>query len=61
MLNSVCGPVPIIGNKIATTKQAKELHGFGLQSVREIAEKYNGTYTLKSEENEFHIYVLMQN
>ena len=36
-----------------TRKSDKRNHGFGLSSVKQIVEKYNGEYVIKNENNEF--------
>ena len=42
-----------------TTKTDKKRHGFGLKSVRYIVEKYNGSMTLRTENNWFVIRILI--
>lgn len=40
----------LAGNpKLNTTKEDKEMHGFGLKSVRQIVEKYDGVYSVSEE------------
>ena len=58
--NSAAGKVRMEGNTVHTTKEQKELHGFGLNSVREIAEKYSGSCTIQSTEDEFTVYIILQ-
>ena len=58
--NSAAGKVQVEGNTVRTTKEQKELHGFGLNSVREIAEKYRGSCTIQSTEDEFTVYIILQ-
>ena len=58
--NSAAGKVRMEGNTVHTTKEQKELHGFGLNSVREIAEKYRGSCTIQSTEDEFTVYIILQ-
>ncbi len=55
------GNVKIENNKIITTKKQKELHGFGLQSVREITEKYNGSCTYSQEGHLFQAVLMLEN
>lgn len=59
--NATDGNVKIEGNKINTTKKQKELHGFGLQSVREITEKYNGSCTFCQEGYVFWAVLMLEN
>ncbi|MBP5184464.1 MAG: GHKL domain-containing protein [Lachnospiraceae bacterium] len=44
-----------------TTKNDKQNHGFGLKSIRRIAEKYNGSMTFTQEKNWVTIKVLLTN
>ena len=48
------------GHSIRTTKAQKELHGFGLSSVREIAAKYQGDCTFQSTDRDFTACLLLQ-
>lgn len=59
--NATDGNVKIENNKIITTKKQKELHGFGLQSVREITEKYNGSCTFSQEGHLFQAVLMLEN
>lgn len=59
--NALSAPVQIENNTILSTKKQKEIHGFGLQAIREIVEKYNGTCSIKQNEKEFHAYLMLQN
>lgn len=42
-----------------TTKDNKQLHGWGLPSVKDTVEKYNGTMECIREENEFTVSIMM--
>lgn len=42
-----------------TTKRQKDWHGFGLKSIRMIAEKYDGTMTISIEENIFNLNIVI--
>ena len=44
---------------IVTTKEDKANHGFGLTSVGEVVEKYNGTVKIETDENVFTITVAL--
>ena len=57
--NAVNENVKIDKTGIATTKKNKELHGFGLQSVKEIVNKYNGNYTFRQEQNNFETIIMV--
>ena len=47
--------------EISTTKKHKEVHGFGLKSVKEIVKKYDGNCTFRQEENKFEVIILLKN
>lgn len=42
-----------------TTKEDRFYHGFGMKSIRMITEKYNGYYSVKTENNKFFINILI--
>lgn len=44
-------------DKIATTKRDKELHGYGLNIINELANKYGGYSTIKTENQKFDMMV----
>ena len=46
-------PVQIIGGQIVTTKPDPLLHGFGLQNVEDILEKYHAEYTFSFDDGRF--------
>lgn len=47
------------GDNVATTKTDKENHGFGLASVKETVEKYNGTIEINPGDNIFTVKVVL--
>ncbi len=49
------------GNRFITRKEDKTKHGYGLKSVKNIAEKYNGFTEIINEENVFKISIHMLN
>jgi len=51
----------IIDGKIATGKKDTGLHGFGLQSIEELVNKYNGNLTISQKEGRFNLKIYMQN
>ena len=59
--NAVSEKVKIRNNEIFTTKRNKEIHGIGLQSVKEITEKYDGTISFEQKENVFTVIVMLRN
>lgn len=42
-----------------TTKENKELHGWGLPSVRDAVEKYNGTLRCINKDNQFAVSIML--
>ena len=47
------------GDKVITTKKDKKNHGYGLTSVKEVVEKYNGTIDIIPENNIFTVTVVL--
>ena len=58
--NAAAQAVKLDGKTIRTTKIQKELHGFGLSSVNEIAAKYQGNCTFHSTDHDFTAYLILQ-
>ena len=58
--NAAVETVKLDGKTIHTTKAQKELHGFGLSSVNEIAAKYQGNCTFRSTDHDFTAYLILQ-
>ena len=42
-----------------STKDQPHLHGYGLKSIKYLAEKYNGNLTISADEDVFHVNILM--
>ena len=61
--NSVAQNINLKGNNtlLETTKSNKQSHGLGLKIVNSVAEKYNGSLVIKSENNIFTVTVLLSN
>ena len=53
--NSSQGKVEFAKELPITTKTEKHIHGIGLQSVRDVVEKYSGTIVFSSKENQFKV------
>ena len=52
--NTMCQELVLDENGFPqTSKKDKENHGLGLQNVKKVVEKYNGTYEIKIEKNTF--------
>lgn len=59
--NSILTKAKIEKSRISTTKKDRLFHGFGLESIKEIVEKYNGHINYEQEENTFILKILLQN
>lgn len=59
--NATSEKIKIRNNEIFTTKRNREIHGFGLQSVKEIAEKYDGTVSFEQGDGVFSVIVMLKN
>lgn len=57
--NSYNGEINIEGYKIKTTKQDEELHGIGLESVKDVIKKYSGNIDYEYDDKEFHVMVML--
>lgn len=51
--------VQIVDGLPITTKREKEIHGYGLKSVRYTVEKYGGHMTIHVNENWFQLKILI--
>lgn len=58
--NAVAAPV-IADGKIVTTKQDKLLHGFGLESIGQLAQKYDGHSSLEYQDYVVTLKVILKN
>lgn len=62
IINNNTHSVPeIIDGKITTTKKEKQIHGFGLESIRTLAHRYNGDSFIEYQNGIFTLTVLLQN
>ena len=59
--NSIFDGIKLEEDKIQTTKADKLFHGFGLENINEIVDKYNGHMDYEQVENTFIVKVLLQN
>ena len=58
--SNIChAPVRTTGSRIPTTKKDEASHGFGLSSIREIAEKYGGSMTVNTGDVIFELVVMI--
>lgn len=44
-----------------TSKKDKDRHGFGIKSMRHIAEQYNGTLSFQTEDDIFYLHIYFPN
>lgn len=59
LTNNYTGEMNLEHGQISTTKDDKLLHGFGLAGIREIAERYGGSYKIKHTQNSFCLLVII--
>ncbi|MCD7733702.1 MAG: GHKL domain-containing protein [Clostridiales bacterium] len=52
-------PLQVSGAEIQTTKQDKNLHGYGIKSIRHTAEKYGGSVSISARDGWFSLKVLI--
>ena len=57
--NTVVGSVIKINSELKSTKKNTDRHGYGVKTIRSIAEKYNGTASFYEEGNMFYCQVMM--
>lgn len=53
------GGIDLVGGFPQTTKKDRNYHGFGLRSIRMIAEKYGGSVSVLAEDNVFNLNILI--
>jgi len=60
--NTIANNIPDLeSNDYITTKANKKLHGFGLRSIKHIAEKNKGNVIIEQDNNEFKIKIILYN
>ena len=59
IVNSIDKKISIHGSHIATTKADKLSHGYGIDIMKRIAHKYNGSCTLHSSEKELTVKIVL--
>lgn len=52
-------PIHSAGDELRTTKKDTANHGFGLRSIRAIAERYGGTLDIETQEGKFLLSILI--
>ena len=59
-LENTCSEVPVFQNGLpVTNKEDKNYHGFGVRSIRYIAEKYHGEVLMRAQNGRFYLDVLL--
>ena len=58
--NTCASPVNLSGGLPRTTKENAAQHGFGLRSIQRLADKHNGSMSVRMEENVFKLSVIMR-
>jgi len=57
--NSSIKVLVLENQSIKTTKQDKNMHGFGLNNIKKVVEKYQGEYKIKREKEQFILYLVI--
>ena len=52
-------PVKIVNGQYQTTKTEKEEHGFGISNIITAVERYQGTYAIETENQEFKFTIMI--
>jgi len=61
MTNPTAEKIEKVNGKLVSDKKVKELHGFGMQSMEEIVNKYNGNMSFSQNEGLFSLKIYVQN
>ena len=48
-------------NRLETTKNEKEKHGFGIKNIKSIVEKYEGNFQIEVENQLFRVKIFLPN
>lgn len=51
--------IPVKGGYLTTKKHGENTHGVGVKNVIKVVDKYNGTYDISTENNEFYFSILI--
>ena len=57
--NSCTAQLSVVDGEYRTTKRDKDMHGYGIKSIRYTAEKYGGSVSADCSDNWFHLSVLL--
>ena len=58
--NPIKEEVEIVNNKIETSKEDKDFHGFGLNNMKMKAREYGGSIKLESDDKMFYLFIHMK-
>lgn len=61
MTNPTAESIEKVNGKLVSNKKEKELHGFGMQSIEEIVNKYNGNLSYSQKDGLFSLKIYVQN
>ena len=59
--NTCNGSLNRNGDEIVTSKQDKELHGFGIRNIRDSVKRYSGTVDIEVTGHNFVIDIILEN
>ena len=57
--NYCTAQLSVVDGEYRTTKHDKDMHGYGIKSIRYTAEKYGGSVSADCSDNLFHLSVLL--
>lgn len=61
IINNYIGEIEVKEEKLITRKEEKEIHGFGVQNVRSVVDKYGGNFQCYFEKGRFTAVVVLPN
>ena len=59
IVNSVEKKVAVRGNSVATTKKDRKTHGYGIEIMKQIAQRYSGSCTIGCDGKEFRLKIVL--
>ncbi len=60
IINSTAGKVDIRENKLHTTKENPQLHGFGFNNIIEVVNNYKGRYMIEADDKTFYLKIIFE-
>lgn len=58
--NNIGEEIKCLNGEYISSKENKKIHGFGLQNIKHVVEKYNGTLNVSSDKDEFLIIIVIK-